>query len=174
MISMEQRSEDQSLSSDQDEARTARTTQAHHAGLQAQLRDYADELISDVSAGVEVAPARLRMLHFLHDDLLAHLESERRVLYEAARGVGADALVASLEEDHALLLTVMAQLDRATTGLETALSAHALVVLINLRIRKEETVLIPMLTGAGVNVSVLLEDMIVQMATEYGSRFSYI
>lgn len=160
--------------SDEDEARTPRTAHAHHAGLRAQLTDYAGELINDVSAGADVEAGRLRMLRFLHDDLLAHLESERRVLYGAAREAGLEPLVDSLEVDHEVLLQLIDQLGRAETGLETALSVRALMVLIDLRITKEETVLIPILTEAGIDVAVLLEGMIVQMAAQYGSRFTYV
>lgn len=171
---MSHEDEDQVLSSDEDEARTPRTAQAHHAGLQAQLKGYAHELINDVAAGADVEPGRQRMLGFLHDDLLAHLEAERRVLYGAAGQAGMEVLVASLEVDHQLLLDLIADLDRAAAGWETALTVHALMVLIELRIRKEESVLLPALAEAGIEVSVLLDSMIVQMATEYGSRFGYV
>lgn len=173
-MKMNQANEEQSLLSDQDDARTPRTAEDHHAGLRARLTDYADELINDVAAGNDPEPARLRLAQFLHDDVLAHLESEKRVLYGAARRVGAGALVASLEVDHDFLLSTIARTSRVATGLEAALSAHALMVLFTLRIKKEETVLIPMLTEAGIDVSVLLEGMIVQMTTDYGSRFTYL
>ena len=170
---MRQLDENPILSSDQDEA-TSRTAEAHHAGLSVRLKDYTDELVERVSIGADPEPARLQLVKFLHDDLVAHLESERRVLYDAARQVGADTVVASLEVEHELLLSLIAGLDRADSGLEAALAAHAVTVLVTLRIHKEDTVLIPMLAAAGIDAPALLEDMIVQMATEYGSRFTYI
>ncbi len=166
--------QDPALLADQDEARTLRTSKDHHAGLRARLGEYTDELIEAVALGADSEPARRQLVAFLTDDLLAHLESEQQILYAAAREVGADSLVASLEVEHDLLVRTISELERAAPGLAAALAGHAVLVLVGLRIEKEETVLIPMLAAAGIDVRALLADMVVRMATKYGSRFTYM
>lgn len=166
--------EDPTLLSDQDETRTLRTSKDHHAGLRARLGEYTDELIEAVALGADSEPAQRQLVTFLTDDLLAHLESERRVLYAAALEAGADSLVASLEVEHELLARMIGDLERAAPGLDSALAGHAVMILVNLRIQKEETVVIPLLAAAGMDVRALLADTIVAMATEYGSRFTYM
>lgn len=76
-------------------------------------------------------------MDLLRGDVLAHLETEERVLYEAARRVGARALMAALELDRQFLLSLVERIDKADTGLDAALSARAMVVLFALRMEKE-------------------------------------
>lgn len=96
------------------------------------------------------------------------------MLYEAARAAGAHALVASLETDHRFLLSLVEQIEKADTALEAALSARALVVLFALRVEKEETIVLPALTEAGVDITALLEGMVVRMASDYNAQFTYL
>lgn len=145
----------------------------HHAGLWSALVQRADDLTDAVRAGHDDRPVRAALVKFLRGDVLAHLESEEQVLYEAVREAGAHGLVAALELDHRCLLNLVDQIEKADTALEAALSSRALVVLIMLRIQKEDTVILPTLREAGADVSALLDRTVVRMATEYGSRFTY-
>ncbi|NMR18961.1 hemerythrin domain-containing protein [Cellulomonas fimi] len=128
----------------------------HHAGLWSELAAREAALVTAVSAGEDHEPARRALVDFLRGEVFDHLQTEEMVLYNAARGAGEHALVAALELDHRSLLSLVEHIDQAATGLDAALSARALVMLFVLRMEKEETVLIPALNGAGVDVSVLI------------------
>jgi hypothetical protein len=151
-----------------------RDSHDHHARLWSALVEHADALIGTVCAGHNDRYARSVLVDFLRGDVLAHLQTEERVLYQSARKVGAHVLVAALEVDHRFLLDLVERIEKAPTALEAALSAHALVVLFALRMEKEDSVVLPTLTGAGVDVSALLDDMTVRMATDYDSHFTYL
>lgn len=151
-----------------------RDSRNHHAGLWSALVQRTEALTETVSAGHEDRRARTALVHFLRADVLAHLETEERILYEGARTIGAHGLVAALEVDHRFLLRLIERVEKADTALEAALSARALAVLIALRIEKEDTVVLPTLSEAGVDVSALLDRMVVQMATDYDSHFVYL
>lgn len=145
----------------------------HHAGLWSALVQRVDDLTDAVRSGHDDRPARRTLVNFLRGDVLAHLESEEQVLYGAVRDAGAPGLVAALELDHRCLLNLVDQIEKADTALEAALSSRALVVLIMLRIQKEDTIILPTLQEAGADVSDLLDRTVVRMATDYGSRFTY-
>lgn len=128
----------------------------HHADLWSGLAAREVALVNAVAAGHDHEQPRRALVDFLRGEVFAHLQTEEMVLYNAARGVGAHALVAALELDHRSLLSLAEHIDQAATGLDAALSARALVMLFLLRMEKEETVLIPALTEAGVDVSGLI------------------
>ncbi|WP_324652481.1 hemerythrin domain-containing protein [Georgenia sp. H159] len=128
----------------------------HHADLWAELTSREAALVNAVATGGDDERPRRALVDFLREDVFAHLQTEELVLYNAARGVGAHALVAALELDHKSLLSLVEHIDQAATGLDAALSARALVMLFVLRMEKEETVLLPMLAEAGLDVSTLI------------------
>lgn len=160
---------------DADDAASApvRDPHDHHAGLWSTLVQRADAVTSTIDFDHENMQARAALVAFLRSDVLAHLETEERVLYAAAREAGAHSLVAALELDHRRLLDLVEQIEKTGNGLEAALSTRALVVLFALRMEKEDTIVLPTLRDAGVDVSSLLDRMVVQMATDYDSRFTY-
>ena len=153
---------------------TPRDSRGHHAGLWSALTQRTDALTATIDTGHDDPRSRSALVDFLRGDVLAHLETEERVLYESARTIGAHSLVAALEVDHQFLLRLIERIEKADTALEAALSARALAVLIALRIEKEETVVLPTLAQAGIDVSALLDHMVVQMATDYDSHFVYL
>lgn len=153
--------------------RTARSSHDHHGRLWSGLNDRVDAVVQAVNAGRPHAPALAQLMTFVRDDVVAHLEAEQRVLYPAAREIGADLLVDALELDHRAAMNMAAELDQSTTSMQAAMSAHALVTLFGLRMEKEETILLPALERADVDVTALLEGMVVRMATEHDSRFTY-
>ena len=129
----------------------------HHADLWSGLAEREAALVDAVAQGHDHEQPRRALVDFLRGDVFAHLQTEEMVLYNAARGVGAHALVTALELDHKSLLSLVEHIDQAATGLDAALSARALMMLFVLRMEKEETVLIPTLTEAGVDVSILID-----------------
>lgn len=159
---------------DEPVASTDRASRDHHAGLWSGLVQRTDALTATVRDGHDDLHVRHVLMEFLHGDVLAHLQTEERVLYEAARTVGVHGLVATLEADHRFLLSLIDQIEKAETALEAALSARALVVLFALRVEKEEAIVLPTLLQQGVDVTAILEDMLVHMAADYDARFSYL
>ncbi|WP_448073689.1 hemerythrin domain-containing protein [Georgenia yuyongxinii] len=138
----------------------------HHAELWSELAQREAALVNAVAAGEDYEPARRALVEFLRGDVFAHLQTEETVLYNAARGVGAHALVAALELDHKSLLSLVEHIDQAATGLDAALSARALVMLFVLRMEKEESVLLPTLSEAGVDVSILIAGRAEMLGTD--------
>ncbi len=152
---------------------TAREPHDHHAGLWSALVQHTDAVTASVASGHGNMQARSGLVRFLHNDVLAHLSAEERVLYQAVREIGADELVAALELDHRRLLDLVEQLEQTEDPLEAALLSRAFIVLFALRVEKEDTIILPALKAAGVDVAPVLDRMIVQMATEHGSHFTY-
>jgi hypothetical protein len=94
-------------------------------------------------------------------------------LYAAARHAGEHSLADVVEPEHRAALDVIAEIEQATTSTEAALGGHSLRVLFALRMQQEEEVVLPALRRAGVDTDTLLDTMMVQMASDYGSRFGY-
>ncbi|WP_413451255.1 hemerythrin domain-containing protein [Georgenia phoenicis] len=138
----------------------------HHADLWSGLAAREAALVNAVAAGHDHEQPRRALVDFLRGEVFAHLQTEELVLYNVARGVGAHALVAALELDHKSLLSLVEHIDQAATGLDAALSARALVMLFVLRMEKEETVLLPVLVEAGVDVAGLLEGRSEMLGTD--------
>lgn len=158
---------------DEDLGATEHSSQSHHERLWTALVDRADSLTA-AADGDEDRDARSALVEFLHGDVLAHLRAETGVLYQAARSIGAEHLVATLEADHRFLLKLVEEIEQADTEQEAARCARALVVLTALRIEKEETIVLPALVGSGVDVEVLLARVVSGMATDYDARFTYL
>ncbi|MEO8850266.1 MAG: hemerythrin domain-containing protein [Allobranchiibius sp.] len=148
----------------------------HHAGLWSGLVGRVDAVVAAASAdpGSEGRQLRDGLLDFLHGDVLAHLRTEEQILYSGAREAGLDALVTALELDHRFLMKLVTDIECSENVLQIALAGRALVTLVGLRIEKEETVLIPAMQAVGVEVSDLLDGMVVAMATNYDSHFTYL
>lgn len=161
---------------DQPVGANRRVSDDHHAGLWSGLIQRVDAVVAAADAGPDGDNRQLRdsLLEFLHRDVLAHLRTEEQIMYEAARGAGLGALAAALELDHRFLMELVDNIEHSENVLQVALSGRALVTLVGLRIEKEETVLIPALRAAGIDVSDLLDGMVVAMATDYDSSFTYL
>lgn len=67
----------------------------------------------------------------------------------------------------------MEQLEQTAEPLKVALLTRALVALFALRAEKEDAIILPANTAAGVDAFPALDRMIDQMATEHGSHFTY-
>lgn len=176
LIGMSNSSRSADVHRDQSVGANRRVSDDHHAGLWSGLVRRVDALVAAAGTCPDGKNCQLRddLLGFLHGDVLAHLRTEEQIMYSAARGAGLDALVAALELDHRFLMELVANLERSENELQIALAGRALVTLVGLRIEKEETVLIPALRAAGMDESDLLDGMVVAMATNYDSHFTYL
>jgi len=153
--------------------RTMRSSDDHHARLRSELHERVEAVVHAVSNSRPHEPALGRLMYLIRDDVLPHLEAEQEVLYPAAREAGNHDLIDALETDHRAALSIIGEIDRSSTGIHAALRAHTLGRLFSLRVEKEESILIPSLERAGVDVAELLDRVVVQMATEHDSRFTY-
>lgn len=158
---------------DEEAGATAHSSRSHHERLWAALVDRTDRLTA-AADGADDRHARSVLVEFLHGDVLAHLRAEAVVVYKAARGIGAEHMVATLVTDHKFMLKLVEEIEQADTEQEAARCARALVVLIALRIEKEEAIVLPALTEAGVDVDTLLAGVVAGMSTDYDAGFNYL
>lgn len=159
---------------DEEVGATAHTSQSHHEKLWTALVDHSDGLTAAADAGEDDRRARGSLVRFLRDDVMAHLQAEAEIVYHQARSIGAEQLVTSLEMDHAFILDLVEEIEQAATASEASRCTRAMMVLIALRVRKEEEIVLPALREAGIDVDALLAGMITGMATDYDARFSYL
>lgn len=152
----------------------SRTSQSHHDRLWATLVERADQLMAAADAGTDYAASHGAFLGLLRGDMLAHLQAETEVIYAKLRAVGTVGLADSLEADHAVIVDLIDEVERAATPAVAARAARALVVLVALRIEKEEKIVLPALTEAGVDVNTLLAGVVVGMASDHDASFSYL
>lgn len=130
--------------------------QGHHAELWAELTARGDAVIEAAAQGADPGPSRGELLGYLADQVVPHLRTEERIVYNLARGAGERNLVAAMELDHRALLRQVESLRKAATPLEGAMAARALLLLFALRMEKEEKVLLPVLAEYGLDVRELL------------------
>jgi len=135
---------------------TATAVHEHHSDLWAELTLKENELLRAVAVAGDFTAARDDFVSFLRGEVAEHLQAEQTVLYGTARGVGSRALVEALDLDHKALVALIEHLEIAETGLQAAMAARSLVLLFALRMEKEESVLLPVLREAGVDVDALL------------------
>lgn len=128
----------------------------HHSDLWAELTLKENELLRVVAVAGDFTAARDDFVALLRGEVAEHLEAEQTVLYGAVRGQGSHALVQALDLDHQALIALIDHLEGAESGFQAAMAARSLVLLFALRMEKEESVVLPMLREAGVDVDALL------------------
>ena len=114
-------------------------------------------VIGAVARGADPEPSRGELLDYLTREVVPHLRTEERMVYNLARGAGERGLVAAMEVDHRALLRQVESIKKAATPLEAAMAARAFLVLFALRMEKEEKVLLPVLAAQGLDVRELIE-----------------
>lgn len=134
-----------------------KAAEEHHAELWAELTARVYAVIEAVARGADPEPSRGELLDYLTREVVPHLRTEERMVYNLARGAGERGLVAAMELDHRALLRQVESLKKAVTPLEAAMAARAFLVLFALRMEKEEKVLLPVLAEQGLDVTELLE-----------------
>lgn len=133
-----------------------KAVQGHHAELWAKLTTRGDAVIEAVARGADPEPSRGELLDYLTGQVVPHLRTEERMVYNLARGAGERGLVAAMELDYRALLRQVESLRKAATPLDAAMAAHALLLLFALRMKKVEKVLLPVLAEHGLDVRELL------------------
>jgi hypothetical protein len=133
-----------------------KAAEERHAKLWAELTARSDAVIDAVARGADPEPSRGELLDYLTGQVVPHLHTEERMVYNLARGAGERGLVAAMELDHRALLRQVESLRKAATPLDAAMTARALLLLFALRMEKEERVLLPVLAEYGLDVRELL------------------
>jgi iron-sulfur cluster repair protein YtfE (RIC family) len=134
-----------------------KAAEEHHVELWAELSARGYAVIEAVAQGADPEPSRGELLDYLTGEVVPHLRTEERMVYNLARGAGERGLVAAMELDHRALLRQVKSLRKPATPLDSAMAAHAFLLLFALRMEKEEKVLLPVLAEQGLDVRELLE-----------------
>lgn len=128
----------------------------HHSELWAELTERGHGFINLVARHAEAEAARRHLVRYLEDEVVPHLEAERRAVYTIARHAGFDALVDAMELDHRGLVRQAQQIMAAPDLFEAALATRGFLLLFALRMEKEEQLLLPGLAAAGIDITELL------------------
>jgi iron-sulfur cluster repair protein YtfE (RIC family) len=124
---------------------SANAIRAHHAELQAALRERVVALRDAVRSGQAPQPAQRAVLAFLDTELLPHAAAEERSIYPAGdRGMTA-MLVQAMLAEHRNLIAHVAGLRESADATEAVGSATAIQALFESHLSKENDLLLPAL-----------------------------
>lgn len=103
---------------------------------------------------------RRSLVGFCVDEVLPHAAAEEETLYAAGAGLpDTRLLVDAMRREHVILRDLVGELDRGRTPAEIAGAATALDTMFQAHLEKENDLLLPALTDAGVDLGSLLEGM---------------
>lgn len=133
----------------------------HHGSIRAELTGLVDSFVSVVDAREPHEPARSQLVTFLRDELLLHLETERKLLHVVGSGFeSTEKLADFMAIGHRQILEQFHTLeeydDEHDSGMDLAVAAGTILALIELRLETENTVLLPALAANGVDLETLL------------------
>lgn len=131
--------------------------EVHHGRIRAELTGLVDALSSVVAACEPHEPARRELVTFLRNELLLHLETERKLLYVVGSSFEpTEKLADSMAIGHRQILERFHLLEKRDSGMDLAVAAGTILALIELRLETENTVLLPALAASGVELETLL------------------
>ncbi len=132
----------------------------HHAVLRRGLERRVGTLCEAAESGVPFERPMTMLRDYLADEILPHAEAEERTLYPAAASHARGSnLVRELTGEHHALAHLVGRLGAAADGSEAATAAEGIATLFAGHVAKENDLLLPALTGAGVDLAALLADM---------------
>jgi uncharacterized protein (DUF2249 family) len=134
------------LASDAADATAVDAVRAHHAELAGGLAVHVATLLSSAAArdGAGSARARAAAGAFCREHLLPHAAAEERTLYPAAAAAERlRLLVDAMVLEHRVLESLVEQVTTADDPVQAAASGHALRVLFETHLAKEEDFLLP-------------------------------
>ncbi|MEO6205690.1 MAG: DUF2249 domain-containing protein, partial [Mycobacteriales bacterium] len=150
------------IASDEADARAAQAVERHHAELAGALALKVEALTALVRGGKPLdEELRADLVGWCRTDLVPHALAEESTLYRAAaqRPEGR-LLVEAMLAEHQLLLGLVDDLEQATDPATAGLTAHALRVVFDAHLSKENRQVLPLLVGApDVSVAELLGDL---------------
>lgn len=131
---------------------------AHHAGLRARLTELTEAFIATITAGTSDPTPGDTLMAFVRTELLPHAEVEDQLLYTAVRTDRTALLVRAMQDEHRMIVALADEIECATTPMDAAVAAGALVVLCEVRIEQENVHLLPALEDAGLDLASLLRN----------------
>jgi uncharacterized protein (DUF2249 family)/iron-sulfur cluster repair protein YtfE (RIC family) len=131
------------------DAAAVEAVKAHHAQLAGQLGLLVERLLTTATAGNDsFADARSRAAAFCVTELVPHARAEEESLYPAAaRSREARLLVDSMLAEHRIITGLVDELSRAAEPLRATAAAHALKVLFESHLAKENDLLLPLVAA---------------------------
>lgn len=133
------------------------TIEVHHGRIRTQLTGLVDALVCAVAAREPHEPARRELTNFLQDEVLLHLETERKLLHVVGSSFESTAKLAdSMAIGHHQILQHFQALDEYDSGMDLAVAAGTILALVGFRLETENTVLLPALAANGVDLETLL------------------
>ncbi len=147
------------IASNPSDSRAAAAVGRHHAHLAGAWQLRAEAVVS--AGPQDWQDARNDLVAWSRRELLPHAAAEERTLYAAARArPEGRLLIDAMVDEHELITRLVQELAAATTSLAAATRAHALRVVLDSHVAKEDTLVLPLLVSAPeVSVSELLEGM---------------
>ena len=120
---------------------------AHHAELQASLRERVLALRAEVQAGRSHTDPQRNVLDYLDSELLPHAAAEEAALYPAGDSGRTAMLVRAMKDEHRNLIAHVAALRVAADGVESVAISSAILALFESHLSKENDLLIPVLVA---------------------------
>ncbi len=151
------------LASDAGDAAAVEAARQHHAELSGRLVTHVGALLSAATApgGAGYGPARSAALNFCTEELLRHAVAAERALYPAAATFDAlRLLVDAMISEHRVLEGLVVELAAAEEPARAAATGHALRVLFDTNLAKEDDLVLPVLAAdSTVSVAGILAEM---------------
>lgn len=138
------------LASDAADAAAVEAVRQHHAELAGRLAAHVDVLLAAARTpgGAGFAQARAAALTFVTTQLLPHAAAEERALYPAAAGLGRlRLLVEAMLAEHRVLESLVDELRAAQEPALAAAHGHALRVLFDTHLAKENDLVLPVVAA---------------------------
>ena len=110
---------------------------AHHADLRTRLTQLTETFIGAIAQGSSDPAPGGELVAFLRTELLPHAEVEDALLYTAVRTDRTALLVRAMQDEHRMIAALIDEVEQATTPMDAAVAAGALVVLCDVRIEQE-------------------------------------
>ena len=131
-----------------------------HAVLRRGLERRSGALCEAVESGVPFERLMMTLREYMADEILPHAKAEERTLFQVAatKARGSD-LVGALSAEHRALAYLAGRLRPGTEGSEAAMVAEWIATLFAGHVAKVNDLLLPALTGSGVDLVALLADM---------------
>jgi iron-sulfur cluster repair protein YtfE (RIC family) len=144
----------------QTDSQAAEAIKAHHAELQATLRERVGALEDSVRRGEWHGDAQRLVMEFLQGELLPHASAEEEALYPAGDTGLSAMLVRAMRDEHRTIVGRVAALGEATDAVTVATTASAVLALFESHLSKENDLLLPaLLNDPNVDLGVLLAGM---------------
>lgn len=151
------------VASTADDAAAVEAVRQHHAELAGRLSAHVDALLGAAAApvGTGFTQARAAALAFLSDDLVPHAAAEERALYPAAaQSDRLRVLVDAMLAEHRVLVGLVEELRTAEEPVRAAATGHALRVLFDVHLSKENDLVLPTVAAdPAVSLAGVLEGM---------------